>query len=148
MPETRSSTVIPADVDAVWRVVRDFDSLPAWVPAVAACRLDGDVPADQVGAVRRLALDGDGGTVVEQLVALDDRERTLTYAILESPFPVQDYRATIRVFPVTSSGECFVSWSVLFDCDPGDAERLMAFFSRDVFASGLEGLAAHLSSAA
>lgn len=148
MPETRSSTVVPADVDTVWRVIRDFDGLPAWVPAIAASELDDGTRPDQVGAVRRLTLGGDGGTVVEALVALDDRERTLTYAILESPFPVQDYRATIRVFPVTSTGECFVSWSVLFDCDPDDAERLKAFFSRDVFAGGLEGLTAHLSSGA
>lgn len=144
MPEALSSTVVPADPDTVWRVIRDFDGLPTWHPAIATSELEGGAPTDQVGVVRRLTL-GDGGVVRESLVTLDDRERRLTYAILECPFPVRDYRSTIRVQPVTSTGESFVSWSVLFDCDLGEAERLSAFFARDVFGSGLDGLVAHLS---
>ncbi|WP_243741677.1 SRPBCC family protein [Actinomycetospora succinea] len=131
----------------MWRVIRDFDGLPDWHPAIAASELEGGEHTDRVGAVRRLTL-GDGGVVRESLVTLDDRERLLTYAILESPFPVRDYRSTIRVLPVTTTGESFVSWSVLFDCDLDDAERLSALFGRDVFGSGLEGLASHLSSSA
>jgi hypothetical protein len=145
MPETMASAVIPADPGTVWRVIRDFDSLASWVPAISASELESGARADQIGAVRKLTL-GDGGIVREQLVALDDRTHTLTYAILESPFPVQDYRATSRVYPVTSTGESFVAWSVVFDCDPAEAERLSEFFATDVFASGLEGLVAHLSS--
>lgn len=145
MPDVMRSTVVPAAVDAVWRVVRDFDGLPAWVPPITASTLEDGARPDQVGAVRHLTL-GDGGTVRERLVALDDRERSLTYAIVESPFPVQDYRSTIRVLPVTSSGECFVTWSVLFDCDLDQAERLSAFFGGDVFGSGLAGLVAYFSS--
>ena len=144
MPDVLASAVVPADPDIVWRVVRDFDGLPAWHPAISASELEGDARTDQVGAVRRLTL-GDGGIVRESLVALDDRERRLTYAILESPFPVRDYRSTIRVHPVTSTGESFVAWSVLFDCDLADAERLSALFAGDVFGSGLSGLIAHLS---
>ncbi|GAA4906411.1 polyketide cyclase/dehydrase/lipid transport protein [Actinomycetospora succinea] len=147
MPEVTTSAVIPADADTVWRVIRDFDGLPDWHPAIAASELEGGEHTDRVGAVRRLTL-GDGGVVRESLVTLDDRERLLTYAILESPFPVRDYRSTIRVLPVTTTGESFVSWSVLFDCDLDDAERLSALFGRDVFGSGLEGLASHLSSSA
>lgn len=144
MPEVTSSAVIPADVDTVWRVIRDFDGLTSWVPAIEASELEGDLRGDQVGAVRRLTL-GDGGTVRERLVALDDRERRLTYSILESPFPVQDYRSTIRVLPVTSTGECLVTWGVLFDCDLADVEQLSTLFGRDVFGAGLNGLVSHLS---
>ncbi|MHC1558273.1 SRPBCC family protein [Actinomycetospora sp. C-140] len=147
MPETMSSTVVPADADAVWRVVRDFDALPSWVPAITASELEGGASSDQLGAVRKLTL-GDGGVVRERLISRDDRARTLTYAILDSPFPVHDYRATVRVVPVTSTGETFVSWSVLFDCEPGEAERLKAFFEGDVFGGGLEGLVEYLSSRA
>lgn len=144
MPDVLASAVVPADPDTVWRVVRDFDGLPTWHPAISGSELEGDARTDQVGAVRRLTL-GDGGIVRESLVALDDRERRLTYAILECPFPVRDYRSTIRVHPVTSTGESFVVWSVLFDCDLADAERLSALFAGDVFGSGLSGLIAHLS---
>lgn len=148
MPETMSSTVVPAGPDTVWRVIRDFDGLPAWVPAIVASEIEGGALPDQVGAVRKLTLGGDGGIVRERLVALDDRARSLTYSILESPFPVTDYRSTVRVIPVTSTGESVVTWSVLFDCDPGEAERLSAFFATDVFGSGLDGLVSHLSSTA
>lgn len=144
MPDVTTSTVVPADADTVWRVLRDFDGLPAFHPAITASELEDGARSDQVGAVRHLTL-GDGGSVRERLVALDDRERRLVYAILESPFPVRDYRATMRVLPVTSTGECVVTWSVLFDCDLDDAERLSAFFGRDVFGTGLDGLVAHLS---
>lgn len=144
MPDVTTSAVIPADADTVWRVIRDFDGLPAWHPAISASELEGSVRSDQVGAVRELTL-GDGGRVREQLVALDDRERRLVYAILDSPFPVRDYRSTMRVLPATRTGESFVTWSVLFDCDLDDAERLSGLFGRDVFGTGLDGLVAHLS---
>lgn len=143
MPEVLASAVVPAPADTVWRVVRDFDGLPAWHPAIATSELEGAARIDQVGAVRRLTL-GDGGEVREVLVALDDRDRRLTYAILTSPFPVDDYRSTIRVTPLTSTGESFVAWSLLFDCDRDDSERLSRMFADDVFAAGLRGLGGFL----
>jgi len=144
MPEATTSSVVPAAAETVWRIVRDFDGLPTWHPAIGASELEDGARTDQVGAVRRLTL-ADGGEVRERLVALDDRERRLTYAILDSPFPVRDYRSTIRVSPVTATGECFVVWSVLFDCDLDDADRLSTLFGRDVFGAGLGGLVSYLS---
>lgn len=111
MPEVLASRLIPADAEAVWRVVRDFDGLPTWHPAIARSALRDDARSDQVGAIRVLGLAGDdGGEVIEVLVGLDDRARALTYEIVESPFPVRLYRSTIRVVPVTTSGESFVEW--------------------------------------
>jgi hypothetical protein len=144
MPDVSTSAVVPADAAAVWRVVRDFDGLPTWHPAISASELEDGARSDQVGAVRHLTL-GDGGAVREQLIALDDREQRLTYSILESPFPVRDYRSTIQVLPVTASGECVVTWSVLFDCDLDDADRLSTLFGRDVFGTGLSGLVSYFS---
>jgi hypothetical protein len=144
MPDVSTSAVVPADAEAVWRVVRDFDGLPTWHTAISASELEDGARGDQVGAVRHLTL-ADGGAVREQLVALDDRDRRLTYSILESPFPVQDYRSTMRVVPVTFTGECVVTWSVLFDCDLAEAERLSTLFGRDVFGTGLSDLVSYFS---
>lgn len=141
MPEVLSSAVIPAPPGDVWRTVRDFDGLPGWHPAIAASTLTAGASASEIGAVRTLSL-ADGGTVVERLVALDDHDRSLVYAIVESPFPVTGYRSTIRVVPLTSTGESFVEWSLVFDCDHVDAERLEDLFGQGVFATGLEGLRA------
>ncbi len=144
MPETCASAVIPAAAPSVWRVVRDFDGLPAWHPAITHSALgDGDAP-DRVGSVRTLRL-ADGSTVVETLNTLDDQRRSVTYEIVESPFAIRSYRSTIQVMPLTTTGESFVMWSVGFDCDARDAERLVAFFRDDVFTAGLRGLAGYFA---
>lgn len=143
MPEAFSSAIIPAAAADVWAVVRDFDGLPRWHPAIAASELE--TPGDSVGAVRRLTL-GDGGEVREVLTALDDTSRTLVYEILTSPFPVRRYRSTIRAVPLTTTGESFVEWGVVFDCDSGDEEQLVELFGQGVFGTGLTGLQDHFSS--
>lgn len=141
MPVSYRSTVVEADVDTVWSTVRRFDGLPDWHPAIAQSSLDSGVD-HQVGAVRRLALEG-GGTVVERLLAIDDEHRVLTYTILESPFAVRRYVSTMRVSPVTDTGRTFVEWSAEFDADAADEEQLMGTFGDGVFAGGLAGLRAH-----
>ena len=46
--------------------------------------------------MRRLSLAG-GGTIVEKLVRLDDKERVYSYSIIDSPLPVVNYVSTISV---------------------------------------------------
>lgn len=149
MPETIATAVIPAGVDAVWGVVREFNGLPTWHPAIATSELESDGASDRVGAVRHLGLAGDdGGEVREVLAALNDSERTLVYEILSSPFPVRLYRSTIQVFPVTETGESFVAWSVVFDCDASDADQMIGVFRDGVYATGLRGLREHFGGSA
>ena len=143
MPEVIATAVVPASAERTWPLVRDFDGLPVWHPAIAKSSLEGDGRADQVGARRRLELT-DGAVVREVLLSLDDHERAYTYEILESPFPVRQYRSTVRVVPLTTTGESFVEWRLRFDCDAADAEQLIPLFRDAVFAAGLEGLASHL----
>ncbi|MGW7696725.1 SRPBCC family protein [Streptomyces asiaticus] len=142
MPETFASAVIPADAATVWRTLRDFGGLAAWQPAVARCLLQDEDSPDRVGNVRNLLMTS-GETVVEVLVALDDRERSLTYDIVSSPYAVRSYRATLRVLPLTASGEAFVGWSAVFDCDPPDADELADSFRDMIFAAGLAALAGY-----
>ena len=84
MPRPYASGVVPASADAVWAHVRDFTSLATWHPAIAALELTSGSGAE-VGAVRKLTL-GDGGIVIERLLALDDAARCHTYEFLENPF--------------------------------------------------------------
>lgn len=145
MPRPYSSAVITAPVDDVWAVVRDFNGLPGWVPAIEACTLTSG-GRFEVGAVRSLTLGDDGGTVVETLVQLDDRDRTLTYRIDESPFPVHRYESTIRVSPVTTTNETFVEWWTEYDADAADVDSLTPLFRDGVFGAGLAGLQERFSS--
>jgi Polyketide cyclase / dehydrase and lipid transport len=144
MPRPYASGVVPASADAVWAHVRDFTSLAAWHPAIAALELTSGSGAE-VGAVRKLTL-GDGGIVVERLLALDDAARCHTYEFLENPFGPRRYVATLRVTPVTASGEAFVEWWAELDADAADEERLTDLFANAVFGSGIEALREHFAS--
>jgi Polyketide cyclase / dehydrase and lipid transport len=143
MPRPYSSGVVPASADAVWSHVRDFNGLPQWHPAITASELTGGSGAE-VGAVRRLTL-GDGGVVVERLLVLDDLDRTFTYEFVENPFGVRRYVATLRVAPVTASGEAFVEWWAEFDADGAEEQRLADFFAAGVYGGGIAALRDHFA---
>ena len=150
MPTSYASAVVDADVDQVWSLVRDFNGLDRWVAAVQSSEIEGSAPADQVGCVRHLTL-ADGGEIRERLVDLDDGQRRYTYDILESPFAVRRYRATIRVAPVTDrltgasadTPRSFVEWWTDYDCEAADEVELDKTFARGVFGGGLAGLRGH-----
>lgn len=141
MAKSFASMVIPASADRVWAVVRDFNGLPAWHPAISASELADGAHPTEVGAVRELAL-ADGATVREQLVALDDVERSYTYDMLSGPFPIRTYRSTVRVFPITDSDQSLVEWFAHYDAEAADEAELDKTFAQGVYGAGLQGLRA------
>lgn len=139
MARAYASGVVPASVDDVWALVRDFDGLPAWHPAIEASEIEEGANL-VVGAVRKLSLAG-GNVVRERLVTLDDTDRSYTYDFTDpGPFPVRSYRSTIRVAPVTDTSEAFVEWSAWFDSDGSDEEGLVRQYSDGVYATGIASL--------
>jgi hypothetical protein len=139
MPRSYASGVVPASADEVWALVRDFDGLPKWHPHITGSELTAGGSGAEIGAVRRLTL-GDGGIVVERLLVLDDPDRSVTYEFVENPFGARRYIATLRVAPVTASGEAFVEWWAEFDAEAADEERLTGFFADGVYATGIGAL--------
>ncbi|HYH31685.1 MAG TPA: SRPBCC family protein [Pseudonocardia sp.] len=139
MPRPYASGVVPASADEVWSLVRDFNGLPEWLPAVSASELTEGGSGAEIGAVRRLTL-GDGGIVVERLLELHDAERRCTYEILESPFAVRRYVSTFRVAPVTASGEAFVEWWSEYDAEAADEDGLTETFAGGVYGGGIAAL--------
>ncbi len=144
MPRPYASGVVPASADAVWARIRDYNSLSDWHPAITASELTEGGSGAEVGAVRRLTL-GDGGIVVERLLELNDAERRYTYEFLENPFGARRYVATLRVAPVTATGEAFVEWWAEFDADAADEQRLTEFFANGVYGSGITSLGEHFA---
>jgi hypothetical protein len=143
MPRPYASGVVPASADAVWSLIRDFNSLPTWLPAITASELINGSGAE-IGAVRRLTL-GDGGIVVERLLVLDDPDRSLTYEFVENPFGARRYVATLGVSPVTATGEAFVEWWAEFDAEAADEKRLTDFFADAVYGGGIAALGEHFA---
>lgn len=125
------SAIVPAPVDEVWPVLGRFESIADFVAKLSAGELEGGT-GPVVGAVRRLTLTA-GGQARERLVSMDARDRSYTYEfpLGSNPFPVRSYLATIRVRPVSSTGETFVEWYGDYDCDAAaEAEMREAFLSR------------------
>ena len=133
------STVIDAPVDAVWRLLRDFNSHEAWHPAVAASRIEAGVPGDAVGSLRAFRL-ADGSMLREQLIALSDRDHELTYCLLEAPIPLVDYVASMRLRRVTDSDRTFLIWESRFRPPADQAERLKRLVAEDIYEAGFGAL--------
>lgn len=136
------SSVINAPAGRVWERVRNFNGLARWHPRIRDSRIEDALPADKVGCIRNFHLQN-GDNIREQLLGLSDYDMFCTYAILESPMPLTDYVATLRLTPVTEGDRCFVEWSAEFSCDPGDEADLVAGIGTNVFQGGFDALKRH-----
>ena len=139
MVKVHTSSVIDAPSDHVWAVVRDFNALPKWHPAIRDSRVEGGLPADRVGCIRNFNLK-DGGNIREQLLALSDYDYSCTYSILESPMGVRNYIATLKLTPITDGNRTFAEWSAEFDAPPSRERRLAEDIGQGVFQAGFNSL--------
>jgi hypothetical protein len=131
------STVINAPVATVWDHIRDYNQLPRWVPAIVASEIEDGRDSSVVGCVRKMTL-GEGGIIRERLLALSDRDHQCTYAILDSPLPVQNYVATVKLVPITDGDRTYASWTAEFDTDQERAMREL--IGQGVFMTGFNSL--------
>jgi len=134
-----TSSVIDAPADRVWGMIRDFNGLPKWHPAIAESRIENYRKADEIGCVRLFSLK-DGGIIREKLLALSDFEYSCTYSILESPMGVDNYVATLKLTPITDGDRTFAEWSAEFDCAPGREQALSENIGQGVFQGGFDAL--------
>jgi Polyketide cyclase / dehydrase and lipid transport len=139
MTKVYVSTVIDAAAADVWRVVRDFNGLPSWAPFAVESRIEQGQSADQVGCIRNFRL-RDGGVIRERLLALSDYDLSLSYAILESPMPVEDYVSSLSLTPITDGNRTFAEWQAEFECPPEREAALVQQIATNVFQAGLTAL--------
>lgn len=140
------SSVIPAATPKVWERVRDFNALPRWHPAIRESRIENGEPSDKVGCVRDFRLQN-GDRIRERLLGLSDYDYFCTYAILESPMPLTNYIATLRLTPVTDGCRCFAEWTAEFDCAVEAADDLVHNIGLNVFQAGFDSLKRHFGGA-
>ena len=143
MVRVRRTTVLDAPVDAVWRILRDFNGHDRWHPIVARSDLEDGRRTDQVGAVRNFTIRS-GERVREALLTLSDRDRHLRYAIVDSELPLEDYVAEFFLKPVTDGNRTFWSWSSRFRTPPGEEEALARLVGEEVYEAGFAGVRAAL----
>lgn len=136
------SSVVNAPASKVWERVRDFNALPKWHPRIRDSRIEDALPSDKIGCIRNFNLQN-GDNIREQLLGLSDYDLFYTYAILESPMPLTDYIATLRLTPVTDGELTFAEWSAEFNCAPDVEGNLINGISTNVFLGGFEALKRH-----
>ncbi|MEL6335325.1 MAG: SRPBCC family protein [Pseudomonadota bacterium] len=144
MPRVYISSVIDAPAARVWDRVRDFNGLPRWHPLVRDSRIENSEPSDKIGCVRDFHLQN-GDRIRERLLGLSDYDYFCTYSILESPMPLTDYVATLRLTPVTDGDRSFAEWTAEFECDEAEAEGLVTGIGTDVFLAGFSALKRQLT---
>src|SRR5262249_17856564 len=91
------------------------------------------------GRTRHLA-NPDGSTIVECLMAFDEKARSYTYHILQSPFPVTDYYSTLKVIPTNGGKNSRVEWSGEFT-PKGVSDQEVSTIFQKIYDDGLKALA-------
>jgi hypothetical protein len=142
MPKVVRSTVIEAPVEAVWGVLRDFNGHDRWHPAVAESHIERGQTSDRVGCVRRFRLQ-DGSELRERLLTLSDADMAFTYCLLETPIPLLNYVAHVRLAPVTDADHTFWHWESRFDTPAGREAELARMVGENIYEGGFAAIREH-----
>jgi len=129
--EVKVSDRIDATADAVWGLLEDFGGIGRFTEGLESCTVEGE----GVGAVRTIRLPG--LEMQERLESFDAARRTLQYAIVAGPLPLESYLATIAV---TDDGDgARIDWSSTFEPKgiPEDQARRMI---EGVYNGGIAGI--------
>jgi len=132
---------VDASPETTWKMIGNFNHLDVWHPVVVASELTSGT-SQSLGAIRVLTL-GNGAQITEKLVANDNANKTYSYAITESPLPVDDYVGTIKVTAI-ADGKSMVTWSSTFDAKNATDEESKAS-TLGIYDAGLNNLAKHFN---
>jgi hypothetical protein len=133
------STILDASTDRVWGVLRDFNGFDRWHPALLTSAIERSQSADRIGCVRRVKL-ADGSELREQLLALSDLEQSYSYCLLDTPIPLFNYVAQVRLLPVTDGDRTFWHWESRFTTRLGDEKSMSEMVGEGIFQAGFEAV--------
>ncbi len=138
------STILDYPVDQVWEVLRDFNGHERWHPAVTDSQIERGHSSDMVGCVRRFYLTG-GETIREQLLTLSDIDLTYTYCLLDTPIPLFNYVAEVRLLPVTDGDRTFWRWEGSFNTLEGEEQEMVDLVGSHIYEAGFEAIRSELA---
>ncbi|WP_420409837.1 SRPBCC family protein [Hoeflea sp.] len=137
------STILDVPVETAWDVLRDFNGHDQWHPVVADSVIERGYDSDRVGCVRRFHL-VDGSELREQLLTFSDAEMAFSYCLLDTPVPLLNYVAHVRLSPVTDGDRTFWHWESRFDTPPGREEELKQVVGENIYQGGIDAIRALL----
>ncbi len=120
-----------ASPERVWSIIGDFGSIADWHPGI--------VSSPTKDTIRLLTLDG-GAEVHEEVVEHSDTDRYYIYTVVETPFPITNYRSRLGVEP-TSSGSR-MTWTGEFETQTSEDAATFEGVFRGVYQSGMESVRA------
>ena len=126
-----TSAVIHGRVEDVWARMRDFAGMADWHPEISGMTMLGGVRSDKVSGVRDFHF-GEGH-LHEELLHLDDLERSFSYRILKSELPWLNYVSGARLWPITATGETFAVWTGDWHASPQDDLQLIPGTEANVY---------------
>jgi hypothetical protein len=138
------STIIPAPIETVWEILRDFNGHDRWHPAIASSQIERGRDPDRVGSIRRFKLQ-DGAELREQLLTLSDAETTYSYCLLDTPIPLFNYVSHVRLIPVTDADQTFWQWEGRFDTPKDREEELSSMVGTQIYDVGFGAIRAALA---
>lgn len=147
MVKVKRSTVLNHSTDAVWNVLRDFNGHDRWHPAVATSQIERSRDSDCIACVRKFRLI-DGSELREQLLALSDVEQSFSYCLLDTPIPLFNYVAHVRLYPVTDSDSTFWEWEGTFNTIDNREDELKIMVGEEIYQAGFNAIRAYLEGAA
>ena len=133
MAKVRMETKLVVPANILWDAIGRFGALGDWHPAVEKCVSDGE----SKGSVRKLSLVG-GGSIIERLENISKKEKLYRYSITDSPLPVADYTAEIRVKD-NGDGTSTVEWSSSFEPKGAKADEAVRII-QGIYQTGFDNL--------
>jgi hypothetical protein len=136
------ATVLEADADRVWQVLRRFGDIPIWFPAVTHSVIEDNLPQTTVGCVRLMTL-SNGNPLRERLLSMDDKNRVMSYGFDDSSLPYDDFVMTVGIVPLSDGQRTFIRWTAQFDVRPGNDVDQSIGALRDLIVGGDASLHAY-----
>jgi hypothetical protein len=133
MTEVRRTFNFDVPASRLWEMVRGFNDLPKWHPAIISSEVEGD----GIGTLRRLTVAGVDPQLVEKLLAFDDEGRSLRYGMTDTPLPVANYVSDMVVRE--DGAGSVLEWSSSFDA-AGAPEADVIGLIGGIYDAGYEGL--------
>lgn len=138
------TSVIDAPIEEVWKIVRGFNDLPKWHPAIADSKIEGDLNSLTIGCVRNFNLQ-DGENIRETLLAYSELDYMFTYDMLTTGLGLFNYISTMELRPITDGNRTYIQWIAEFTTAEGEEKEKAAMVGGGVFQGGFAALKEHFS---
>lgn len=138
------TSVIDAPIDKVWQIVKGFNDMPKWHPAIDRSEIEDELDPATVGCVRNFYL-ADGENIRETLLGYSDLDFSFSYDMLTTGLGLLDYIATMELRPITDGERTYIQWSAEFRTAEGEEEAKADLVANGVFQGGFDALKEHFS---